>query len=47
MAVTESASERLLLLPIWAGMDDDDVERVIDAVHSVLGAQRGAGVASA
>jgi dTDP-4-amino-4,6-dideoxygalactose transaminase len=47
MAVTESASERLLRLPIWAGMDDHDVERVIDAVHAVLGAQRGAGVASA
>jgi dTDP-4-amino-4,6-dideoxygalactose transaminase len=30
--VTENIAERLLRLPLYAGMDDSEVERVIDAV---------------
>jgi dTDP-4-amino-4,6-dideoxygalactose transaminase len=36
MTVTESASDRLVRLPLWAGMEDSAVERVIDAVHDVV-----------
>ena len=32
--VTEDASERLVRLPLWAGMADEDVERVVDAVDA-------------
>lgn len=35
MTVTESASERLLRLPMWIG--DLDQDRVIEALHDVLG----------
>jgi dTDP-4-amino-4,6-dideoxygalactose transaminase len=34
LGVTENASERLVRLPLWAGMGDQEVERVVDAVHS-------------
>jgi dTDP-4-amino-4,6-dideoxygalactose transaminase len=34
LTVTEDAHERLVRLPLWAGMTDGDVERVIDAVNS-------------
>jgi dTDP-4-amino-4,6-dideoxygalactose transaminase len=33
---TRAASERLIRLPLRAGMDDGSVERVVDAVRSVL-----------
>ena len=34
LTVTEDASDRLVRLPLWPGMTDEDVERVIDAVES-------------
>jgi dTDP-4-amino-4,6-dideoxygalactose transaminase len=34
LTVTEDASERLVRLPLWPGMTDGEVERVIDAVNS-------------
>jgi dTDP-4-amino-4,6-dideoxygalactose transaminase len=36
LPVTEDASARLLRLPLWVGMTDDDVSRVLDALHAVL-----------
>jgi dTDP-4-amino-4,6-dideoxygalactose transaminase len=36
---TDDASERLLRLPLWAGMTDDTVNRVIEAVRSIAGLQ--------
>jgi dTDP-4-amino-4,6-dideoxygalactose transaminase len=36
MDVTDDVSARLLRLPLWVGMRDDQVERVIDAVHVAL-----------
>jgi len=30
--VTESVSDRLLRLPLFSGLEEDDVSRVIDAV---------------
>ena len=38
--VAESAYERLVSLPIWAGMTDDDVHDVIGAVTKVVAAYR-------
>ena len=37
LAVTDEMSERLIRLPLWPGMTDEDVERVIDAVASIAG----------
>jgi dTDP-4-amino-4,6-dideoxygalactose transaminase len=37
LAVTEEMSERLVRLPLWPGMTDEDVQRVIDAVASIAG----------
>jgi dTDP-4-amino-4,6-dideoxygalactose transaminase len=34
LTVSEDASTRLVRLPLWAGMTDEDVERVVDAVGS-------------
>jgi dTDP-4-amino-4,6-dideoxygalactose transaminase len=34
LSVTEDSSERLVRLPLWPGMADEDVERVVDAVES-------------
>lgn len=34
------ASERLIRLPLWFGMDERTIERVVDAVYSVLGGRR-------
>jgi dTDP-4-amino-4,6-dideoxygalactose transaminase len=34
LGVTEDVSERLVRLPLWPGMVDEDVERVIEAVES-------------
>jgi dTDP-4-amino-4,6-dideoxygalactose transaminase len=34
LSVTEDASDRLVRLPLWPGMTDEEVERVIDAVGS-------------
>jgi len=39
LSVTDAVSERLIRLPLWVGMDDADVERVVDAVRGSL--QRG------
>jgi dTDP-4-amino-4,6-dideoxygalactose transaminase len=36
LTVTEDASDRLVRLPLWAGMTDDEVERVIDAATTAL-----------
>lgn len=36
LPVTERASERLVRLPLWAGMDERHVERVVAAVHDAL-----------
>jgi dTDP-4-amino-4,6-dideoxygalactose transaminase len=35
LAVTKKASERLVRLPLWPGMADEDVERVVDAVSAI------------
>jgi dTDP-4-amino-4,6-dideoxygalactose transaminase len=32
--VTESVSERLLRLPFYNGLDEADLTRVVDAIHS-------------
>ena len=37
LGVTENASDRLVRLPLWAGMEDREVERVADAVQSACG----------
>jgi dTDP-4-amino-4,6-dideoxygalactose transaminase len=36
LTVTEDASERLVRLPLWPGMTDGEVERVIDAVNRLV-----------
>lgn len=36
LPVTDEASGRLVRLPLWAGMEDADIEHVIEAVHDVL-----------
>jgi dTDP-4-amino-4,6-dideoxygalactose transaminase len=37
LAMTDDLSERLVRLPLWPAMTDEDVERVIDAVASIAG----------
>jgi len=37
---TRSASDRLIRLPLWAGMDDAVIERVVHAVHATLAPAR-------
>jgi dTDP-4-amino-4,6-dideoxygalactose transaminase len=39
LARTTSASERLLRLPLWFGMTEADVERVVDGLRAALGAR--------
>jgi dTDP-4-amino-4,6-dideoxygalactose transaminase len=39
MAVTDSAAARLVRLPLWAGMQERDVERVAEVVSRVLAAR--------
>ena len=41
--VTERESRALIRLPLWMGMEDSDIERVVSAVHAIL-AQRSARV---
>jgi dTDP-4-amino-4,6-dideoxygalactose transaminase len=36
LSVTDSTSERLLRLPLWVGMQDEQVEHVIAAVHRAV-----------
>jgi dTDP-4-amino-4,6-dideoxygalactose transaminase len=36
MRVTQSASERLVRLPLWVGMTEAHVERVVEAVTRVV-----------
>ncbi|MFY9577886.1 MAG: DegT/DnrJ/EryC1/StrS family aminotransferase, partial [Gaiellaceae bacterium] len=36
LQVTDDVSERLVRLPLWVGMTANDVERVVEAVTSVL-----------
>jgi dTDP-4-amino-4,6-dideoxygalactose transaminase len=36
-SVTSSVSERLLRLPLWAGMSADEIDRVVDAVQTFFG----------
>jgi dTDP-4-amino-4,6-dideoxygalactose transaminase len=36
LSVTEGVGERLVRLPLWPGMADQDVERVVDGVDSAL-----------
>jgi len=38
LAVTDAVSDRLVRLPLWAGMPDRDVARVVDAVHAFYAA---------
>lgn len=38
LSVTDAASERLMRLPLWVGMTDRDIDRVLTAVHEVVGA---------
>jgi dTDP-4-amino-4,6-dideoxygalactose transaminase len=37
---TDAAGDRLLRLPLWAGMTDEDVETVVDAVRSHVSSAR-------
>lgn len=37
LSVTEDVSGRLLRLPLWVGMSDEQVDHVIDSVHRVVG----------
>ena len=34
LRITEQISDRLVRLPLWAGMSDDEVDRVVDATRS-------------
>jgi dTDP-4-amino-4,6-dideoxygalactose transaminase len=36
LAVTDTISRRLLRLPLWIGMGESEIERVVDAVHGSL-----------
>ena len=36
LRITDDVSGRLLRLPLWIGMTDEQINRVIDAVHQVL-----------
>ena len=36
LTVTEDASERLVRLPLWPGMTGEDIEHVVEAVHSAV-----------
>ena len=38
LARTTALSDRLVRLPLWMGMTQGEVDRVIDAVYSALGA---------
>jgi dTDP-4-amino-4,6-dideoxygalactose transaminase len=37
LAVTDDVSERLVRLPLWVGMSDLEIERVVAAVHDSVG----------
>jgi len=37
--LAESLSRRLVRLPLWVGMDEGDVARVVDGVHAALAAE--------
>jgi dTDP-4-amino-4,6-dideoxygalactose transaminase len=39
LPVTDRESASLIRLPLWMGMADSDIERVVDAVHAILEAQ--------
>jgi dTDP-4-amino-4,6-dideoxygalactose transaminase len=36
LAVTDDLSHRLIRLPLWAGMSDDQIDEIIEAVHQAL-----------
>jgi dTDP-4-amino-4,6-dideoxygalactose transaminase len=36
LAVTDDASDRVVRLPLWMGLADQDVERIADAVLTSL-----------
>jgi dTDP-4-amino-4,6-dideoxygalactose transaminase len=38
--VTEEVSERLVRLPLWVGMGDAEVNRVVESVRAAVGAER-------
>jgi dTDP-4-amino-4,6-dideoxygalactose transaminase len=38
LRITEDIAARLLRLPLWVGMTDDDIEYVVDSVGRVIGA---------
>jgi dTDP-4-amino-4,6-dideoxygalactose transaminase len=42
LGVTASVSDRLVRLPLWAGMSDEEVDRVVDGVRSFFRARRAA-----
>jgi dTDP-4-amino-4,6-dideoxygalactose transaminase len=37
LAVTDDVSERLVRLPLWVGMSDSEIDRVVAAVHDSVG----------
>jgi dTDP-4-amino-4,6-dideoxygalactose transaminase len=43
LPVTDDASSRLIRLPLWAGMDHETADRVIDAVDAAVRDRRAAG----
>ena len=43
LPVTDDASSRLIRLPLWAGMDHETADRVIDAVDAAVRGGRAAG----
>jgi dTDP-4-amino-4,6-dideoxygalactose transaminase len=42
LRITTSVAERLVRLPLWVGMTDADIERVVAAIHAALSARRSA-----
>jgi dTDP-4-amino-4,6-dideoxygalactose transaminase len=42
LRITTSVAERLVRLPLWVGMTDADIDRVVAAIHSALSARRSA-----
>jgi dTDP-4-amino-4,6-dideoxygalactose transaminase len=39
LGVTEDVSERLVRLPLWVGMGDTEVSRVVESVHTAVGSE--------
>ncbi len=41
LAVTDDVAARLIRLPLWSGMTDEDVDRVVDAVGAAVDTSKG------